>query len=65
MSKEILMSPQELADLLKLPLQSIYQQRYAGGDLPPAIKIGRHLRYRESDVYCWLQAKFNDAKAAA
>ncbi len=53
-----LMSAADLADFLQLPLHSIYQQRHRGGDLPPAVKIGKHLRYRKADVVAWLDAKF-------
>jgi excisionase family DNA binding protein len=51
-----MMSPQELADFLNLPLATIYRWRHLG-EGPRASKLGRHVRYRRADVEAWLDAR--------
>jgi len=50
-----LLSPQQLADYLGLSVGSIYGMNYSRTG-PPAIKVGRQVRYRRSDVEQWLDA---------
>ncbi len=52
-----LITPAQLAEYLGISLNSLYMNRHRGGDLPPAIKVGKHLRYRRPDVQAWLDAK--------
>ncbi len=52
-----LLSVDELAAYLGVTRAVIYQNRHRRGDLPPAIKVGRHLRFRLDDVQAWLDAK--------
>ena len=48
-----LLSPQDLADLCQVPLATVYRwNHYGNGPLP--LHIGRHVRYRPSDVEVWL-----------
>jgi len=54
-----LMSPREVAALLQLKVTTLYDWR-SRGEGPPAIKVGKHLRYRHEDVETWL-----DQRAAA
>lgn len=49
-----LLSPQGLADMLGLSVQTIYNRQAKHGDLPPVIKIGRLTRFREADVERWI-----------
>ena len=58
---EKLYSPAQLATYLGKPVATLYAWRYRG-DGPPAIPVGRGLRYRESDVIAWLDAQANDSK---
>jgi len=51
-----LITPSEVADLLRLPLQTIYGWRHRRQG-PPAMRVGRHLRYRRRDVEAWLDAR--------
>ena len=44
----------ELADLLQIPPKTIYTWRYKGIG-PPAVPIGRYLRFRAEDVAVWLE----------
>ena len=50
---ERLLTTQELADYLGVPRSTLWQWR-SRGDGPIAVRIGRHLRYRESDVGSWI-----------
>lgn len=47
------LTPQELADLIRVPLATVYGWRHKG-EGPPCMKVGRHLRYRLRDVEAWL-----------
>lgn len=49
-----LLTPRELASLLSLKEQTIYNRHSTGASLPPAIKIGSRLRFRQSDVEAWI-----------
>ena len=49
----------ELADLLQVPPKTIYTWRYKGV-APPAVPIGRYLRFRTEDVAAWLETRADD-----
>lgn len=51
-----LLSPQELAQILAIPVATLYQWRYRG-EGPPGFRVGRHVRYRAAEVENWLQAQ--------
>lgn len=50
---ERLMSVQELADYLDVPVKTIYAWRYHGHG-PKGFRVGRHVRFRWRDVQVWL-----------
>lgn len=50
-----LLSTEELAEYLQVPVPTIYTWRQ-NGQGPPAIKVGRHLRFRYEDVFEWVQS---------
>ena len=50
---EPLLTAQDLADFLHVPLATIYAWRYRG-EGPPGFRVGRHLRYRQSDLERWI-----------
>ena len=52
-----LLSPRELANLLCLKEQTIYNRHSTGGNLPLCLKIGNRLRFRQSDVDAWIAAQ--------
>lgn len=62
-SVNVLLTPQEVADLLRIPVRSLYVQRSAGRPTPPGVKIGRHLRYRLADVEAWVEDQFKRSAA--
>jgi excisionase family DNA binding protein len=47
-----LVTPQELADELRVPLNTIWQWRTRGTG-PASFKVGRHVRYRRSEINRW------------
>ncbi|MEQ6433697.1 helix-turn-helix domain-containing protein [Comamonas sp. w2-DMI] len=49
-----LLTPRELSALIALAQRTIYNRRATGGDLPPAILLGRHVRFKASDVQQWI-----------
>lgn len=59
-----LLTPQEVADMLRIPVRSLYVQRSAGRPTPPGAIVGRHLRYRLSDVEAWIAEQFAGSAAA-
>lgn len=54
-----LLSPHDLAVVLGVAEQTIYNRHSNGDDLPPCIKLGRLLRFRREDVDTWLQQKLS------
>jgi excisionase family DNA binding protein len=49
-----LMSPAELAEYLDVPVRTIYIWRDKGTG-PRGLKVGKHIRYRITDVETWLE----------
>jgi predicted DNA-binding transcriptional regulator AlpA len=56
MSEEQLEGPDWLAKYIDMPLSSVYGMN-SRGDGPPRIRIGKHIRYRKSDVDAWLASR--------
>lgn len=52
-----LLTTKQVAEYLKLPPSTLYDWRTARRPCPPAMRIGRHLRWRRSDVDAWLRAQ--------
>ena len=50
---ERLLTPFEVSGLLQVPVATLYRWRYVGVG-PPAIKVGRHLRWDPSDIETWV-----------
>lgn len=51
-----LLSPEDLAAFLDVPIKTLYLCRYRG-EGPVGYRIGRHTRYRWSDVGQWIGAR--------
>ena len=58
------LSPEQLAEHLNVPVNTIYNWRYKGYG-PVGIKVGRHVRYRRSEVEQWLEQQATDPQPAA
>lgn len=54
-----LLTVEELAEYLCVPVATIYAWRYRH-EGPPGFRVGKHLRYRSSDVDQWIQRKLQD-----
>jgi excisionase family DNA binding protein len=62
-SDDPLLTPNETVEYLRLPsTNTLYGWRYANRG-PRSIKVGRHVRYRRSDLDAWLAAHTSDGDA--
>ena len=55
-----LISAQQLADYLEVPIATLYAWRHRG-EGPPGFRAGRHLRYRKSDIDQWINDRLDYA----
>jgi excisionase family DNA binding protein len=51
---EKLMSLTDVAEMLGIPVHTLYRWRYKG-DGPVGYRVGRHVRYRREAVEAWLE----------
>lgn len=51
-----LLTPQQLANYLSVPVATLYDWRYRG-DGPPGFRLGKHIRYRKDDVDRWINSR--------
>lgn len=58
-----LLSPQQVAEYLGIPVATLYQWRYRR-EGPPGFRVGRHVRYRRSDVDAWIERQLEDSNPA-
>jgi excisionase family DNA binding protein len=54
-----LLTPNEVADLLGIPLGTLYRWK-ATGEGPRRIRVGKHLRFRQRDVDAYLDRKADE-----
>jgi len=54
-----LLTAQDLAGYLEVPVATIYAWRHRRQG-PPGFKVGRHLRYRFSDVERWIAQRLDE-----
>ena len=57
---EPLISAQELAEYLDVPVATVYAWRYRRQG-PPGLRVGKHLRYRRIDVNDWINGQLEDS----
>jgi excisionase family DNA binding protein len=60
---EPLMTPQEVADFLRLPVLTLQTWR-AKRTGPRAYRVGRHVRYRRDDLEAWFENQQAGSAAA-
>ena len=53
-TRERLLTVQDLADYLGVPVATLYQWRHRG-EGPPGFRVGRYIRYRRSDIQQWIR----------
>ncbi len=49
-----LLTVEELADYLGVPVATLYQWRHRG-EGPPGFRVGRYIRYQRTDVEQWIR----------
>ena len=54
-SRTRLLTPEDLAAELGVPVATLYRWRYHGTG-PKALRVGRHLRYRRAEVDAYLDS---------
>ncbi|BAS16600.1 hypothetical protein AHiyo8_49030 [Arthrobacter sp. Hiyo8] len=59
---ERLLSPRELADRYSIPVQTVYVWRMNNKG-PRGFQVGRHVRYRHSEVLAWEQSQLDKEHA--
>lgn len=52
-----LWTPQDVADYCKVPLMTVYKWNSLGEI--PYFRLGKHARYKKSDVLRWVESKSN------
>ena len=55
---EPLLSNDQLAEMVNVPVGTVRKWRHEGTG-PPALKVGRHVRYRLADVEAWLEERID------
>ena len=60
---DALMTTDELSEFLQIPRATIYRWRQQGTG-PKAVVVGKHLRWRRSDVDAWLDRQADDRTVA-
>lgn len=61
-TRDQLLTVQELADYLGVPVATIYAWRYRHQG-PPGFRVGRHVRFRWRDVQQWITQQRQTALA--
>jgi len=56
-----LLTPGEVAAVLGVPVATLYAWRYHSKG-PPAILVGRHLRYPADDLRIWIAERGKEAR---
>ena len=57
-----LLTVEQLAEFLDLPVRTLYTWRYRG-EGPVGFRVGKHIRYRWSDVDRWVGERVRDAQS--
>ena len=59
-SLDRLLTVQDLAEYLDVPIATIYAWRYRRQG-PPGFRVGKHLRYRPCDIEQWIADQIEDS----
>jgi len=61
LNDDVIVTPQEAADLLRTPVKTLEKWRSTGEHNIPYLKIGRNVRYRTIDLKVWVEAHVRGA----
>jgi excisionase family DNA binding protein len=53
---DVLLTTEQLAAQLQVPVATVYRWNHVGTG-PRPIHVGRHVRYRRTDIDSWIEAK--------
>ena len=56
-----LLTAEDLADFLDVPIKTLYAWRYRG-EGPVGFRVGKHIRYRWTDVEGWIRDRVRVAE---
>ena len=56
-----LLTVDDLAEYLEIPVATVYAWRYRQKG-PPGFRVGRHLRFRWSDVERWIDDRISQTR---
>jgi excisionase family DNA binding protein len=59
---ESLMTVEELAEYLNVPVKTVYRWRLTGAG-PRGARVGRYVRFRRADVDSWLERQLKEERA--
>ena len=59
---EHLLRPNDVAEILGVPVATLYQWRYQQKG-PRALRVGRHLRYRQQDLQEYIAGRLLDSSS--
>jgi excisionase family DNA binding protein len=62
-SSDRLLTVEDLADYLGVPVTTIYAWRYRRQG-PPGFRVGRHLRFRWNDVELWIDDRVTQTRGS-
>ncbi len=55
-TRQLMLSPEDLAELVGVPLWTVYKWN-SEGTSPTRVRVGRHVRYRWADVERWIEQR--------
>ena len=55
MNQDLLVNPQEMAQILKVPVSWIYQRTRLGCGAIPHVKVGKYVRFDPEEVIAFLR----------
>lgn len=61
---ESLMTVEQVADYLNVPVKTVYRWRLMGTG-PRGARVGRYVRYRRADVEAWFERQVEEERAAS
>ena len=61
--RDRLLTAEDLASFLDIPIKTLYSWRYRG-EGPVGFRVGKHIRYRWTDIERWIGDRVQAEKAS-